>query len=66
MTICLPASWSALNVWKNSSWVCSRPWSDWMSSMRRMSMFRYRSLNDRMFPSRSALMNSLVKVSTDT
>ena len=25
-------------MWKNSSWVCSRPWSDWMSSMRRMSV----------------------------
>ena len=66
ITICLPLSCSALKVWKNSSWVCSRPSSIWMSSISRMSVLRYWSLNDLMPPSRSALMNSLVKVSTDT
>ena len=40
ITICLPLSWRALNVWKNSSCVCSRPCSDWMSSMSRMSVER--------------------------
>ena len=40
ITICLPLSWSALKVWKNSSWVCSRPCSDWMSSISRMSVLR--------------------------
>ena len=40
MTICLPLSFSALKVWKNSSCVCSRPSSIWMSSMSRMSVLR--------------------------
>ena len=37
-TICLPSSWIALNVWKNSSWVRSLSAMNWMSSIRRTSM----------------------------
>ena len=33
-TICWSTAWSALNVWKNSSCVCSRPARNWMSSTR--------------------------------
>ncbi len=39
-TICFPEEYRALNVWKNSSWVCSRPASDWMSSIRSTSVER--------------------------
>ena len=39
-TICLPSSWIALNVWKNSSWVRSLSAMNWMSSMRRRSIRR--------------------------
>ena len=39
-TICLPSSWIALNVWKNSSCVPSLPAMNWMSSMRRTSIRR--------------------------
>ena len=37
-TICLWLSCSALNVWKNSSWVPSLPARNWTSSTRRTSM----------------------------
>ena len=40
MTICLFALCSVLNVWKNSSWVCSLPWRNWMSSMSSTSTLR--------------------------
>ena len=39
-TICFCASWSALNVWKNSSWVESLPAMNWMSSIRSTSSSR--------------------------
>ena len=39
-TICLPSSWIALNVWKNSSWVRSLSAMNWMSSMRSRSIRR--------------------------
>ena len=39
-TICLPSSWMALNVWKNSSWVRSLSAMNWMSSMSSRSMRR--------------------------
>jgi len=34
-------SWSALKVWKNSSWERSLPAKNWMSSMRSTSAWRY-------------------------
>ena len=39
-TICLPSSWIALNVWKNSSCVRSLSAMNWMSSMRSRSIRR--------------------------
>jgi hypothetical protein len=39
-TICLPSSWMALNVWKNSSWVRSLSAMNWMSSIRSRSIRR--------------------------
>ena len=39
-TICFWASWSALKVWKNSSWVESLPAMNWMSSIRSTSSSR--------------------------
>ena len=39
-TICLPSSWIALKVWKNSSWVRSLSAMNWMSSMSSTSIFR--------------------------
>ena len=39
-TICLPSSWIALNVWKNSSCVRSLSAMNWMSSIRRRSIRR--------------------------
>ena len=39
-TICLPSSWMALNVWKNSSCVRSLSAMNWMSSMSSRSMRR--------------------------
>ena len=39
-TICLPSSWIALNVWKNSSWVRSLSAMNWMSSIRSRSIRR--------------------------
>ena len=55
-TICLFDWYSALNVWKNSSWVDSLPWRNWMSSTMSMSRFRYRRLNASRFSSRMELM----------
>ena len=40
ITICLPSSWIALNVWKNSSWVRSLSAMNWMSSIRSRSIRR--------------------------
>ena len=40
ITICLSALWSALKVWKNSSWVRSLPSRNWMSSISRTSLSR--------------------------
>ena len=37
ITICRPASWSELNVWKNSSWIRSLCSKNWTSSIRRTS-----------------------------
>ena len=39
-TICLPSSWIALNVWKNSSCVRSLSAMNWMSSMSSRSIRR--------------------------
>ena len=39
-TICLPSSWMALNVWKNSSWVRSLSAMNWMSSISSRSIRR--------------------------
>ena len=40
-TICLPSPWSALYVWKISSWnVSPRVSMNWMSSMSRTSFSR--------------------------
>ena len=39
-TICLPSSWIALNVWKNSSWVRSLSAMNWMSSISSRSIRR--------------------------
>ena len=46
ITICFIDSCSALNVWKNSSWVRSFCARNWMSSIRRTSTLRNRSRND--------------------
>ncbi len=39
-TICLPSSWMALKVWKNSSCVRSLSAMNWMSSMSSRSILR--------------------------
>ena len=62
-TTCLPASWMALNVWKNSSCVRSRSAMNWMSSMSRTSMRRYRPRKSSIFCSRIELMKSFVNFS---
>ncbi len=66
MTICFWALWIVLNVWKNSSWTCSLPIRNWMSSTRRMSASRYRFLNMFCRPSRTELMKSFVNSSVET
>ena len=37
ITICRPASWSELKVWKNSSWIRSLCSKNWTSSISRTS-----------------------------
>ncbi len=66
MTICLLLLCSTLKVWKNSSWMPSRPSRNWMSSTRSMSTSRYRLLKAMVRSSRSELMKSLVNSSVET
>jgi len=45
ITICFPAMYNALKVWKNSSWVDSLPMINWTSSISKTSAFLNFSLN---------------------
>jgi hypothetical protein len=66
-TICLSAEWSALNVWKNSSCVCSRPARNWMSSTRSRSQdVAVRARNSSIRWCWMAVMKSFVNRSADT
>ena len=69
MIICFFDSYNVLKVWKNSSCVLSLPMMNWISSMRRTSLFLYFSLNSvvvMLFLLRIASISSLVKVSEVT
>ena len=66
ITTCFESLWSVLNVWKNSSIVCSLPCRNWMSSMRRTSTSRYRRWNSSALSSRIELMKSFVNSSLIT
>ena len=66
MTICFFASWSSLNVWKNSSWVLSFPIINWISSIKRTSLFLYFSRNSEFFWFFTESISSLVNVSDVT
>ena len=63
MTTWCPCWWRSLKVWKNSSWVSSLPPINWMSSMRRRSTLRYRSLNSLVCPLLMALTKSFMNFS---
>ena len=63
ITICLPAECSALKVWKNSSCVRSLSAMNWMSSIRRTSIFLKRERNASAAPCWIPRMNSFVKAS---
>ncbi len=63
--ICFPSSTSSLNRWKISSWVSSRPAMNWRSSSRRVSVFRYSSLNLSTCPSEIASISSDSKTSME-
>ena len=65
ITICFWASWSALKMWKNSSWVRSLPAMNWMSSTSSTSMARYFWRKAGRRSKRMALIISLMKRSDD-
>ena len=69
MIICFLASYRELKVWKNSSCVLSLPMINWISSIRRISLFLYFSRNsvvDILFLFRIASISSLVNFSLVT
>ena len=63
MTICLPEVCRSLKVWKKLSRECSLPAMNWISSMRRTSVWRYLSRKSSTRFSRRAVTKSLVKCS---
>ena len=65
-TICPPACWMVLNVWKNSSWRPSLPARNWMSSTRRTSISRKCCLNSGSVLFRMASTKRFMNVSLDT
>ena len=65
MTICLPSSTKALNVWKNSSCVLSLPMRNWTSSTISTSTERMLSLKSMVDLLRRAAMKRYMNFSAD-